>query len=127
MFLVNSHIARYNSSLFSCINITITQSELVSGVEAVKGAAKKALAAHEQSLEHNSTTSSALQGIKQRLAMDRISLEAAVNNANINMQESVRKLDAVVGEINELQGQARALREQLEHAQKGQVGVQVSL
>lgn len=34
-------------------------------MDAVKGAAKKALAAQEQSLEHNATTTSSLQGIKQ--------------------------------------------------------------
>lgn len=57
--------------------------------------------------------------------MDRVSLEAAVNNASANLQESAGKLDSVVGEINELHVQMRALREQLEAAQKNQVGVQV--
>lgn len=57
--------------------------------------------------------------------MDRVSLEAAVNNASANLQESAGKLDSVVGEINELHVQMRALREQLEAAQKNQVGMQV--
>lgn len=34
-------------------------------MDAVKGAAKKALAAQEQSLEHSAQTASALQGLKQ--------------------------------------------------------------
>jgi hypothetical protein len=41
------------------------QSDLLNGVDAVKGAAKKALAAQEQSLEHSAQTASALQGLKQ--------------------------------------------------------------
>lgn len=57
--------------------------------------------------------------------MDRVSLEAAVSTANLNLKESAGRLDGVVGEINELQGQLRGLREQLEVAQKNTVGVQV--
>lgn len=55
-----------------------------------------------------------------------MSLEAAVTNANANLGETARKLDAVVADIGELQGQMRTLREQLEHAQQNQAGVQVS-
>jgi multidrug resistance efflux pump len=61
----------------------------------------------------------------QRLTLDKVSLEAAVTNANANLGETARKLDAVVAEIGELQGQMRTLREQLEQAQKNQAGVQV--
>ena len=43
----------------------LPQSEVLNGVDAVKNAAKKALAAQEQSLEHNAATTSNLQGIKQ--------------------------------------------------------------
>jgi CHASE3 domain sensor protein len=57
--------------------------------------------------------------------VDKVSLEAAVNSANLNFSEASRKLDAVVAEIGELQGQMRTLREQLEHSQKNQAGVQV--
>ena len=57
--------------------------------------------------------------------MDKVSLEAAVNTAHANMGESGRKLDAVVAEIGELQGQLRSLREQLENSQKNQSGMQV--
>ena len=57
--------------------------------------------------------------------MDRVSLEAAVSTANLNLKESAGRLDSVVGEINELQGQLRGLREQLEVTQKNTVGVQV--
>jgi chromosome segregation ATPase len=63
--------------------------------------------------------------IEQRLTVDKVSLEAAVNSANLNFSEASRKLDAVVAEIGELQGQMRTLREQLEHSQKSQAGVQV--
>lgn len=35
------------------------------GIDAVKGAAKKALAAQEQTLEHNDHATASLQGIKQ--------------------------------------------------------------
>jgi chromosome segregation ATPase len=63
---------------------------------------------------------------EQRLTVDKVSLEAAVNSANLNFSEASRKLDAVVAEIGELQGQMRTLREQLEHSQKSQAGVQVS-
>jgi hypothetical protein len=59
--------------------------------------------------------------------VDKVSLEAAVNSANLNFSEASRKLDAVVAEIGELQGQMRTLREQLEHSQKSQAGVQVNL
>ena len=40
-------------------------SDLVGAIDAVKGAAKKALAAQEQTLEHNDHTAASLQGIKQ--------------------------------------------------------------
>jgi hypothetical protein len=43
------------------------QSELLSGVDAVKGAAKKALAAQEHSVEHSTATAASLQGLKQVL------------------------------------------------------------
>lgn len=59
--------------------------------------------------------------------MDKVSLEAAVNVANTNFAEASRKLDAAVAEIGELQGQLRTLREQLEHSQKNQAGVQVGV
>lgn len=42
-----------------------SQSDLVGSIDAVKGAAKKALAAQEQTLEHNDQTAASLQGIKQ--------------------------------------------------------------
>lgn len=65
--------------------------------------------------------------VLQRLVQDRVSLEAAVSTASTNLQESAGKLDAVVGEIGELQGQLRGLREQLEVTQKNQVGIQVCI
>jgi multidrug resistance efflux pump len=64
--------------------------------------------------------------LPQRLTLDKVSLEAAVTNANANLGETARKLDAVVADIGELQGQMRTLREQLERAQQNQAGVQVS-
>jgi hypothetical protein len=52
----------YEMSLFA-------QSELLSGVDAVKGAAKKALAAQEHSVEHSTATAASLQGLKQVLVV----------------------------------------------------------
>lgn len=49
-------------SVYCCF---ILQSEVLDGVDAVKGAAKKALAAHEHSVEHSEATASALTGLKQ--------------------------------------------------------------
>ena len=53
----------FNASLFPLL--FLPQSEVLNGVDAVKNAAKKALVAQEQSLEHNAATTSNLQGIKQ--------------------------------------------------------------
>jgi hypothetical protein len=109
----------------SPICICATQAELSSGIEGVRNAGKRALQAQEQMVEQTAGVNSQLGAIKQRLAMDRISLEAAVNNAQDNMKDTVGRLNAVVAEIQELQQVNRALREEFEAAQKNQVGAQV--
>jgi hypothetical protein len=48
----------------TCETSLSAQSELLSGVDAVKGAAKKALAAQEHSVEHSTATAASLQGLK---------------------------------------------------------------
>lgn len=103
------------------------QAELNQVMDAVKGAAKKALSAHEIVLEHhNQIHTSILQQMKQRLTIDKISLEAAVSDAHAANQDSIAKLDTVVIEINQLHGQMREMHEQLAKLRKEQVGIQVS-
>jgi hypothetical protein len=53
----------------TCETYLSAQSELLSGVDAVKGAAKKALAAQEHSVEHSTATAASLQGLKQVLVL----------------------------------------------------------
>lgn len=103
------------------------QAELSSAVDAVKGAAKRALAVHEQTLDHSAAATSMLEGIKQRLAMDKVALEASVRNAHSNMQQSCARLEETVGEINQLQSTLRELRQQLEQVQQSSAGVQDQL
>jgi hypothetical protein len=114
-----------NCVFISPMCMCATQAELSSGIEGVRNAGKRALQAQEQMVEQTAGVNSQLGAIKQRLAMDRISLEAAVNNAQDNMKDTVGRLNAVVGEIQELQQVNRALREELEAVQKNQVGAQV--
>lgn len=99
--------------------------DLIAAADAMKNVAKKAINAHEQSLESSSKTLSSLNHIKQKLATERISLEATVTNAIVANNETNAKLEATSEEIARLQNELRALREKLDQAMKQQAGSQV--
>ena len=101
--------------------------DLVAAADAMKNVAKKAIHAHEQSVESSSKTLSSLHNIKQKLATERISLEATVTNAIVANNETNAKLEATTEEIARLQNELRALREKLDQAMKQQAGSQVCI
>lgn len=102
-------------------------SELAAGTEAITTVARKALAAHEETLDSTTRASSSLSSLKQRLAMDRISLEASVKNAQLATQQSSSKLAAMSEEIRALIDQQRELRTQLEQTQNDHFNVKDQL
>eukprot|EP00599_Poterioochromonas_sp_BG-1_P003600 CAMPEP_0173147282 /NCGR_PEP_ID=MMETSP1105-20130129/9046_1 /TAXON_ID=2985 /ORGANISM="Ochromonas sp., Strain BG-1" /LENGTH=911 /DNA_ID=CAMNT_0014061745 /DNA_START=28 /DNA_END=2763 /DNA_ORIENTATION=+ len=92
--------------------------ELRNSLDAMKAATKKTVAAHEQAVEIGGKAYSSLQGIKQRLATDRIALEATVANAIAANNESNTKLELISQEIFQLQEQIRQLTQRLQEAQQ---------
>ncbi len=101
-------------------------SELRNSLDAMKAATKKTVAAHEQAVEIGGKAYSSLQGIKQRLATDRIALEATVANAIAANNESNTKLELISQEIFQLQEQIRQLTQRLQEAQQSTSSTQVS-
>ncbi|KAJ1438519.1 hypothetical protein B484DRAFT_206253 [Ochromonadaceae sp. CCMP2298] len=97
--------------------------ELGAAAEAVRASARKALEVHERGLDHSAAVTSTLQGLKQRLVTEKISLEAAVGTAQANLAEGAGRLDAVLGEVAALHEAIRHLREQVSSLQANQVGV----
>lgn len=100
--------------------------ELRNSLDAMKAATKKTVAAHEQAVEIGGKAYSSLQGIKQRLATDRIALEATVANAIAANNESNTKLELISQEIFQLQEQIRQLTQRLQEAQQSTSSTQVS-
>ena len=90
------------------------EAELRASIDGIKAVAKKTSAAHEQALETNAKAIGSLQAIRQRLATDRIALEATLANAVAANTESQTKLDALGQEIAGLQEQIRVLKGRLD-------------
>ncbi len=90
------------------------EQDLYSSIDAMKAANKKTMQVHETALDTSTKTLSSLQGLKQRLATERISLEAFVANANISNQEMSSKLEQIYQEISILQSDCGRLRHRAE-------------
>eukprot|EP01038_Epipyxis_sp_PR26KG_P009772 gene9772-13145_t len=101
--------------------------DLSNSLENIRVASKKVITIHEQTLDGNSRVNSSLSSLKQKLARERVSLEASVNNANISASESISRLEATTNEIGSLTEQLNGLRLQLENVQKSQLGTQEQL
>lgn len=99
--------------------------EVMSTTDALKQVAKKAIEAHGQSIEANGRALSNMQQIKQKLATDRISLEASLSNSISAHNETNAKLQATNEEIVRLQQELHELRVKLDQSLKQQAGSQV--
>lgn len=103
------------SAQFSSISISSNdEQDLYSSIDTMKAANKKTMQIHETALDTSTKTLSSLQGLKQRLATERISLEAFVANANISNQEMSSKLEQLYEEISLLHSDCGRLRHQAE-------------
>lgn len=71
----------------------MTQEELHSGVASLRDTTKRALRAHETIVDASYTSTASLKGILQRLAQEKVSLTAAVANAEQNSNETVSKVE----------------------------------
>jgi hypothetical protein len=100
--------------------------EIDSGFDSIKVSTKKAVAAHDQSIESSSQLFSILQSFKQRLSTEKISLEATVNQAVAMSQESDRKCQMILTEISQLNNELKSLRENLSTVYSTQSESQVS-
>ena len=99
--------------------------DIRNSLDAMKAATKKTVAAHEQAVEINGKAYSSLHGIKQRLATDRIALEATVANAIVANNECNAKLEQVSSEIQQLQEQIRQLTAKLQETSQNTSSSQV--
>lgn len=99
--------------------------EVVAAIDGIKAAAKRAIVAQENAVESSSKTYSSLQGLKQRLMTEKISLEATVNNAQAAHQEIEHKLDLVTQDVVRLQEELRDLRVKLQETSSQSSNAQV--
>jgi hypothetical protein len=103
-------------------NVAISSTDdydLRNSIDGIKNVAKKTIVAHEQAVEAQGKAMASLQGIKQRLATDRIALEATLANAMTSNSDSQARLEAVTQEIYQLQEHMRGLKLKLDETMKG--------
>jgi hypothetical protein len=104
-----------------------SEEEIGDAVDGIKAAARKAVAAHEEAMESAGRTYSSLSGLRQRLATEKISLEATVASAAAASSEASGKLEQVLAEINRHQEQLQELRGKLALFTSNQVDSQEKL
>lgn len=84
--------------------------DLSAAVDGMREAAHKAIAVQEQAIESGGRTYSGLTALRQRLATEKISLEATVANASSANAELASKFDQIVADISSYQSQLQELR-----------------
>ncbi len=101
--------------------------DIINTTDGFKQVTKKAITVNDQSLENANKALSSINTLKQRLASERISLEAAVATANASNNEVYGKLEQAMSEVYRLQEQLEGLRSQLSVVNESQSKAQVSV
>eukprot|EP00981_Chlorochromonas_danica_P004233 scaffold857_cov152-Ochromonas_danica.AAC.16 len=89
---------------------SVKEDEIIDAIDGVRSVARKAVVAHEHAVETVDKAFASLIGLRQRLATEKISLEATVANAVAANNETAGKLERVLAEVAKLQEELQELR-----------------
>lgn len=92
-------------------------------IDALKSTAKKAILITESTLDTASRTTSSLSALRQKLALEKISLEATVVNLVASTKDTEARLESVLGDIHGLQDEVHQLRAKLDRMKSEELDV----
>lgn len=106
-----SHSVATNAPVSGTVqSSSVKEDEIIDAIDGVRSVARKAVVAHEHAVENVDKAFASLVGLRQRLATEKISLEATVANAVAANNETAGKLERVLAEVAKLQEELQELR-----------------